>query len=287
MDKFEQAITSIKAGDKEKGKLLLADILKQNPKDENAWLWMSRCVDLKQQKEDCYRKVLAINPNNSFAQEGLRRLGNINSKITPATQKTPKKSQFILFSILFLFICVGTVLYFSALWINSSISIAEPTPTSIPVVLDALSLMGKTLDEIRNTYPLAPGGANFHALDTDGLFYGEYYIGAWGEYYEVGRHALDVYYDKDYRVVSLRFSASYYDKKNQWHQSGYKLDEWLQVSQMLNLGIISDPDYIGKDAFGNPARDIWTNHNGYRIIMDTNISSWDEIDMVNIMKLGD
>jgi Tfp pilus assembly protein PilF len=92
---LEQAAAYIKAGDTENGKKLLLDVLKQNPRDENAWLWMSKCVTSKEQKRDCFQRVLQINPNNQFAQEELRRLDTARS-IPPAgpTKATQKKSSF-------------------------------------------------------------------------------------------------------------------------------------------------------------------------------------------------
>jgi micrococcal nuclease len=71
---FEQAITFIKVGDIEKGKQLLIEVLKQNPKDEKAWLWMTRCLTDPEQKRYCFDRVLKINPQNQYALEGLKRL---------------------------------------------------------------------------------------------------------------------------------------------------------------------------------------------------------------------
>ena len=51
MEKLEQAVSYIKSGDTERGKKILVNVLKQNPRDENAWLWMSKCVTSKEQKE--------------------------------------------------------------------------------------------------------------------------------------------------------------------------------------------------------------------------------------------
>lgn len=87
---LEQAVAYIKAGEIEKGKQLLIEVLRQNPRDENAWLWMSRCVTTSEQKEYCFQKVLAINPQNQHAIEGLKRLNNPVS-INPPTQ--PKANQ--------------------------------------------------------------------------------------------------------------------------------------------------------------------------------------------------
>jgi hypothetical protein len=71
---FEQAVAHIRAGEVDKGRQILIDVLKQNPRDENGWLWMTRCVIETEQKRYCFDKVLKINPQNQYAIEGLRRL---------------------------------------------------------------------------------------------------------------------------------------------------------------------------------------------------------------------
>ncbi len=78
---LEQAASYIKAGDTEKGKQLLIEVIKHDPNDENAWLWMSRCVRTVEQKRECFDRVLKINPQNPHALEGLRRLDAANNNL--------------------------------------------------------------------------------------------------------------------------------------------------------------------------------------------------------------
>ena len=77
-----QAIEYIQAGDKEKGKQLLVQILEENPGDENAWLWLALCLTDIEQERDCYERILKINPQNQHAIEGLRRLNGTASRLT-------------------------------------------------------------------------------------------------------------------------------------------------------------------------------------------------------------
>jgi len=44
---LEQAIALYKAGNKNETRNLLTIILKEQPRNENAWLWMAACVDKK------------------------------------------------------------------------------------------------------------------------------------------------------------------------------------------------------------------------------------------------
>ena len=80
---LDQAVAHIKAGDLENGKQLLIQVLQQNPKDENAWLWMSRCVPTAEQKKECFKRALAINPSNEMARKALEKL---SLSVTPPVQ---------------------------------------------------------------------------------------------------------------------------------------------------------------------------------------------------------
>ena len=72
---LQQAITAIKSGDKATGKQLLIDeVLKQNPRDENAWLWMTQVADADEDRVNYLQHVLKINPNNEAAKRGLAAL---------------------------------------------------------------------------------------------------------------------------------------------------------------------------------------------------------------------
>jgi ferric-dicitrate binding protein FerR (iron transport regulator) len=85
---FEQAIAHIKAGEIENARPLLIEVLKQNPADENAWLWMTKCVTETEQKRYCFERVLKINPQNQYA---IRELRHLTRPVSPPTQ--PKTSQ--------------------------------------------------------------------------------------------------------------------------------------------------------------------------------------------------
>ena len=72
---LQQAIAAIKAGDKATGKRLLIDeVLRTNPRNENAWLWMTQVADADEDRINYLRHVLKINPNNEAAQRGVEAL---------------------------------------------------------------------------------------------------------------------------------------------------------------------------------------------------------------------
>lgn len=80
---LKQAIKAIKAGDKATGKQLLARVLKTDPHNEYAWLWMTEVVDSKKESLMCLRNVLKINPNHDIAKR----------KIAELEQEVPEREQ--------------------------------------------------------------------------------------------------------------------------------------------------------------------------------------------------
>lgn len=82
-DKLQQAITLIESGDKQNGRRLLAEILEAEPRNEQAWLWMSGVVTNGEQRRDCLEQVLEINPNNQSAKKGLELLQQQESQPRP------------------------------------------------------------------------------------------------------------------------------------------------------------------------------------------------------------
>ena len=83
---LQQAIAAIKAGDKVGGQRLLAEVIRNDPRNEAAWLWLSAVLDSDEQRRTCLERVLAINPDNATAQQGLARLG---STLRPPALSSP------------------------------------------------------------------------------------------------------------------------------------------------------------------------------------------------------
>jgi len=73
-EKLTQAISLLKTGDKQAGRLLLAEVLQEDPENERAWLWMSSVVDPDDERRYCLEQVLHINPANEAARRGLAAL---------------------------------------------------------------------------------------------------------------------------------------------------------------------------------------------------------------------
>ena len=72
---LDKAATVIKAGDLQTGKEILKWVLEREPNNVLAWLWLSRCVKTDEAKLECFNRVLAIDPNNKHALDGVQRYG--------------------------------------------------------------------------------------------------------------------------------------------------------------------------------------------------------------------
>lgn len=71
---LREGIAAAQAGQKEEARQLLLQVIAQDEEMEAAWLWLSGVVDDPEEKEICLENVLALNPGNTAAQNGLRRL---------------------------------------------------------------------------------------------------------------------------------------------------------------------------------------------------------------------
>jgi hypothetical protein len=81
----EQAVSAFKAGRKAEARSILESVVEQNQNHEQAWLYLSGLVDSLEEQEICLENVLALNPNNQKAKQGLEA---VRQKMA-AQQKSP------------------------------------------------------------------------------------------------------------------------------------------------------------------------------------------------------
>ncbi|MCL4275331.1 MAG: hypothetical protein KJZ77_15780 [Anaerolineales bacterium] len=152
--RLENAIQFIKQSDKRNAGLLLQEIVKENPNDESAWLYLAFCVAKVEQKRYCLKKVLEINPNNVQARKAIQELQievpqansvasprNVISRSEKKVEKdTPKNNknltQILLAGSLFLFslsVCVVVTFWVMSQRNSPNISIIPPVTISTPI----------------------------------------------------------------------------------------------------------------------------------------------------------
>ncbi|MFQ3537239.1 MAG: hypothetical protein SNJ58_15360 [Aggregatilineales bacterium] len=71
---LRSAIEHVKANRKAEARRLLEQIVSVDQMNEQAWLWLSACVDTAEEQAICLENVLDINPNNQKAIKGLQAL---------------------------------------------------------------------------------------------------------------------------------------------------------------------------------------------------------------------
>ena len=70
-DLVQQGLTAARVGDHEDARRLLKQATEQMPHNIEAWLGLAGVVDLLEEKENCFTKVLDLDPDNSDAKAGL------------------------------------------------------------------------------------------------------------------------------------------------------------------------------------------------------------------------
>jgi hypothetical protein len=74
----KEGIQAFQSGDTQKAARILAHAVRMDVRDEEAWYWLSACVDDLEKKRYCLRRVLHINPHNVKARRRLNCLENLD-----------------------------------------------------------------------------------------------------------------------------------------------------------------------------------------------------------------
>jgi hypothetical protein len=84
---LRMAKQALDAGDNTTARNLVLQVIRQNPQNETAWLWLSALVNDPKKERDCLQKVLEINPMNDIARQHFERL---TVKVQPAPIPQPQ-----------------------------------------------------------------------------------------------------------------------------------------------------------------------------------------------------
>jgi hypothetical protein len=87
----ELLIFHIKSGNITDGRKLLLEVRDENPGEEKAWLWMYQCVSSTNQKAECLRRALAINPSKyNEPNTQSKKASNLSGSTAPMPSKSTK-----------------------------------------------------------------------------------------------------------------------------------------------------------------------------------------------------
>ena len=87
---IQAGIKALKAGERDQARKLLTQAVKQDERNEKAWLWLSGAVKTKEERRLCLENVLAIDPDNATAIKGLTKLGFPIPKPDPLPPPEPE-----------------------------------------------------------------------------------------------------------------------------------------------------------------------------------------------------
>jgi pimeloyl-ACP methyl ester carboxylesterase len=73
-DILQAGIAAVKSGDRERAAGLLAQVIKADPNSEEGWYWLGLSLSAPDQRDYCFRRVLALNPDHGKARQQLERL---------------------------------------------------------------------------------------------------------------------------------------------------------------------------------------------------------------------
>lgn len=85
---IREGVAAFKAGRKEEAQKLLAKATQLDERNEEAWLWLSAVVDSVDNQRICLENVLAINPGNPRAQQGLEAINKQFQQQAPKSQES-------------------------------------------------------------------------------------------------------------------------------------------------------------------------------------------------------
>jgi pimeloyl-ACP methyl ester carboxylesterase len=70
-DFLKAGVSAFRSGDRQRAASIFAQLVKDFPQSEKGWYMLGMCVADPEQREYCFRRVLAINPNNPDAKKQL------------------------------------------------------------------------------------------------------------------------------------------------------------------------------------------------------------------------
>ena len=73
---LQKGIKAARRGHKEPAQKLLGQVVKADPSNEQAWMWLAKVVEQPEQKAQCLERVIQLNPDNQWAAQELAALQN-------------------------------------------------------------------------------------------------------------------------------------------------------------------------------------------------------------------
>lgn len=126
-ESLQQAYLWIKAGQRERARAALLDVIDKHPNEAEAWVGLSFCVYTVEERKNCLERALRIDPEHPYARAALARLQAVDRHPIPTGKKSSLAAVYL--SLLFVAVCFGGVVLAAFLY---------EKPLSPPAKADAL-----------------------------------------------------------------------------------------------------------------------------------------------------
>jgi len=96
---LKQAILALQAGRTKEARQLLATLVRQNPHDVTAWVWLGKAMDDPAKRRDCFTQALQLDPDNEEARRGMVALlsgPTAAGEATLSTSEEPSETEAVL-----------------------------------------------------------------------------------------------------------------------------------------------------------------------------------------------
>jgi hypothetical protein len=92
-DKLQQAVSLYKQGKKSQAAVLLGEIVREDPKNSNAWYGLALSLDEPEKQIFCLKKVVALEPSHQKARQLLDKLQSQQKLSLPISEKVEDQPQ--------------------------------------------------------------------------------------------------------------------------------------------------------------------------------------------------
>jgi DNA-directed RNA polymerase subunit RPC12/RpoP len=88
---LRQAILAVQAGNLQGARQALSSLLRKDPTNAKAWLWLGKAIDDPAKREECFARALRFDPDNSEARRGLVALRSGPAMETEPADEPPSR----------------------------------------------------------------------------------------------------------------------------------------------------------------------------------------------------
>jgi DNA-directed RNA polymerase subunit RPC12/RpoP len=86
---LKKAVMAVQSGRLAEARAILATMLRQDPKDVKAWVWLGKAVDDPAKRRECFSRALHLDPNNEEARLGMIALLSGPEMVVEGTAERP------------------------------------------------------------------------------------------------------------------------------------------------------------------------------------------------------